>query len=119
AVFALVALPWFALVLSRFGWDTTLSLWRAEVTREGATNNKGDPLWTYFLLFEFIIPWVVFFVAGLIGACVVGWRKRPAAAAAIIMLLVPLLIMTCVKDRKARYLLPMIPVAAALTAFGV
>lgn len=114
-VFALVALPWFVHVLMTVPgvWGT----WFTEVTREGATDlEPGNPA-TYFLLGPMMWPWLVFGVIGLI-LIVREWRD-PKRLIPLLQIVLPLTVMICFRDRKDRYLLPMIAPSATICAFGL
>ncbi len=115
AVFALVALPWFAHVLATVpgAWAT----WFTEVTREGATDLEPSSPGIYLLLGPMMWPWLVFGVIGLILIC-----KHPRDARRLLPLLqvlLPLAVMICFRDRKDRYLLPMIAPSATICAIGL
>lgn len=114
-VFGLVALPWFVHVLNTVPgvWST----WFTEVTREGATDlEPGNPA-TYLLLSPMMWPWLVF---GVIGLVLIArqWRD-PRRLLPVLQILLPLSVMVLFRDRKDRYLLPMIAPAATICAFGL
>jgi len=110
-IFAAVALPWFLhvyLVVPNV-WHT----WFTEVSRQGATDLKPDSPLTYLQLIPSLWPWIVFGFIGLL-ACRDDRRLRIA----LVQIVLPLLVMTLFKDRKERYLLPMIAPAAVLCGGG-
>ena len=111
-VFGLVALPWFAYVYLSVPhvWNT----WFTEVSRAGATVLRPDSVFTYFQLIPYMWPWLIFGALGLVAA-----RTDRRLLIPLLQILVPLLIMVWVKDRKERYLLPMIAPAAVLCGAGV
>jgi 4-amino-4-deoxy-L-arabinose transferase-like glycosyltransferase len=114
-LFCLIAFPWFIYVAMRTdAWAT----WKMEVLRRDPVVPKGGPF-TYVILFVLVGPWTAFFIAGLVRT-LSEFRQRPMPRVvyALFLLLVPLLIMSFF-DRKERYLLPMLPAAAILTAHGV
>ena len=118
ALMLVVAVPWFAYVLSREPgvWRT----WASEVTREGARGRGyGNPL-AYLIGVPLMGPWVVFFVAGLVLAGIDLWRRpwRRAGLAAVLAV-GPVLVMSLFRDRPDRYLLPMVGPAAVVAAIGL
>jgi 4-amino-4-deoxy-L-arabinose transferase-like glycosyltransferase len=62
------------------------------------------------------LPWLVFFIVGFVAACM---RRGPSDRIALLLLLVPLFIMCFFKDKAERYLLPMFPAIAFMTAVAV
>ena len=138
--FLLVALPWPILVATlRPG---TLSLWWKEVTRSGAIDREPGPIWSYLSLFVYLMPWTPAFLVGIgisfrrqtVGGKLpapgrsfsnrFAARLQKAARSrgyllALLWLVVPLVVMSCAPDKAARYLLPLLPVAATLAARGL
>jgi len=110
-IFTAVALPWFLHVYLTVPnvWHT----WFTEVSRQGATDLQADSPLTYLELIPSLWPWVIFGFLGLL-ACRHDRRLRIA----LIGVVLPLLVMSLVKDRKERYLLPMIAPAAVLCGGG-
>jgi 4-amino-4-deoxy-L-arabinose transferase-like glycosyltransferase len=115
-LFALIASPWFIYVAMRTDvWAT----WRMEVLRRDPVVPPGKPF-NYLLIFVLIIPWTGFFIAGLVRAfSELRLRPLPRIIYVLFLLFVPILVMMFFRDRKERYLLPMLPAAAILTAHGV
>ncbi len=130
-LFLLVALPWFGYVLASEpgAWAT----WTQEVARTDATVPTSKPL-AYLVLPLLVGPWTIFAVLGLLTATIeivrrAGWRPRFLRAIgrvrasgllwALLMVLVPIVIMTLFRDRKDRYLLPMIPPLCVLAAMAL
>lgn len=114
-IFAAIALPWFIYVLTTV--KGVGSTWTSEVSREGATNlDVGNPR-VYLMLGPMMAPWLVFGVVGLLAL----WQRRREAAAWLptIFALVPLLVMVWFRDRKDRYMLPMVVPAAVICGYGV
>jgi 4-amino-4-deoxy-L-arabinose transferase-like glycosyltransferase len=117
-----VALPWPLEVWRRY--PDILQAWKMEVTREGATQLAPDPWYTYLVFPVWVLPWLSFFAAGCWVACVSlarpvnasleALRQREGFVLALMLTAVPLLVMTCVKDKNERYMLPMIVPAAVL-----
>jgi 4-amino-4-deoxy-L-arabinose transferase-like glycosyltransferase len=124
-VFAIVGFAWYGFVL----WNIpgVLAEWRAEVTREGATDMEPSRWYNYVLLLMHVVPWTFFLVAGLIGAGVLVGRKWSAdeprggrhVVLPLMLLLVPVLVMSFFRDREIRYLIPLLPPAAVLAGWAV
>lgn len=111
-----VGLPWFAYVaISESG---AIRRWTVEVTREGATDLPSSSLLQYVQMIPMMTPWAILLVAG----AVVIWqhRKTPVGAKlmwALLAVVLPLVVMTLFRDRKERYMLPMvIPAAVVVSA---
>jgi 4-amino-4-deoxy-L-arabinose transferase-like glycosyltransferase len=109
-----VALPWVILVLRRE--PDALSIWFTEITRQGATESKSGRWYSYVSLVPYTIPWILFFLIGLIVA---ANRRRATDWLILLLLVVPVLVMSLAEDRAQRYLLPMLPAAAVVCALGV
>ena len=114
-LFALVALPWFVYVLLKV--DHVAATWTKEVGRSGATTLEvGNPL-VYLELGALTAPWLIFGIVGLLAL----WQRRRERAAWLPMIfaVVPLLAMVWFRDRKERYMLPMIAPCAVICGYGV
>ena len=118
-----VALPWYVVVA--LSDPRVLGRWAMEVTREGATQLAADPWYIYFVFFLWMAPWVSFVMAGLwLGASSVTGRsaghaprrEREGLVLSLLLTVVPLLVMSFVKDKNERYALPMVSAAAVLAA---
>jgi hypothetical protein len=114
AIFLTSGLWWFALVIARK--SGVLDLWYSEVARTGTGRESGTPVLTYLGIVYFIFPWTIFLIAGLMAT---AGREKGGGVLALLLLVVPLLVMTFVRDRQDRYALPMIPAAAVVIAVGV
>lgn len=129
AVMLAVALPWPLAVLLKY--PDIASDWYKEIFREGATQLAPDPWYTYLVLLPWMLPWLSFFLAGAYLGFVSLWRTidlhfdrgdasgtrhagRQGFVLALLLTLVPILVMSCFKDKNERYLLPMAPPAAIL-----
>lgn len=115
---AAIGLPWYMLQFHQHGW-AVMELWKVEVTREGATDLARDPVWSYLSFFLLMLPWAPLLVMGLVAG-VGAWQKKSGEMRSLVMLgclvLVPLVIMTCFKDKNERYTLPVTAAACALMA---
>jgi len=117
--FLLVALPWYVL---EFLHDPhrQLKIWFDEVTGSDAPD-RGEPIFQYLLyMLEFFPP--------LLFAIPAAWqafhhRKQNGSSHRLLMMiclvLTPLIVMSFFKDKKDRYLLPMIGPIAILAATGL
>jgi 4-amino-4-deoxy-L-arabinose transferase-like glycosyltransferase len=115
-VFLLLALPWFLHVAMRMdAWAT----WRLEVMRQDPIVPKSNPF-NYLTIFALVLPWTAFFFAGGVLA-LQQMQRRPMGmiVAALFLVVVPIVVMTFFRDRKERYLAPMLPAAAILVAYGI
>ena len=108
--------------------------WTTEVSRAGATSVGADKPRDYAVWFALLLPWTIFFVLAAATATCEAWRRLtrgyfgappgvgrvrgPGALLALFLTVVPIALLICFPDRKERYLLPMLPPAAVLTAFG-
>ena len=123
ALFFIVALPWFALVAFR---AAAWGIWFREIFRtSGSSGLEASKWYNYLTLFPLTFPWVLFFIAGIAPSRISknGIRStnpNPEYSKSRLLLLcaifLPILVMTFFRDRKERYLLPMIPPAAILIA---
>jgi len=115
-LFLAVAAPWVVYVL--YAVPDAWSVFYTEVTRDGATTLTADPLHTYLVLIPMMLPWSVFFMAGFI-MCVRDWRRSPAEHLSLLLLVIPVIVMSLVKDKNERYLLPLVAAASIVTAFAL
>jgi 4-amino-4-deoxy-L-arabinose transferase-like glycosyltransferase len=122
-LFAVVGLLWYVVVL----WQRP-EIWRewmTEVTREGATALEPSPWYNYVLLLGLMSPWTMLLVAGIIGAAAIAFkpsandRDARRIVLALLLLLVPILIMSLFRDRKLRYVIPLIAPASILAGWGL
>ena len=127
-LFLSLALPWFLYVALHppVGLDIWTH-WKQEVLRKDATQLPPDHPLSYLALLPMTFPWLIFFIGGLLvggRALAHHTRRRPlhdpllslGVALNFFLLLVPILIMTLIRDRKERYLLPMLGPASVLIA---
>jgi 4-amino-4-deoxy-L-arabinose transferase-like glycosyltransferase len=119
---------WFAMVAFRH--PEVWRIWSIEVWRtdpaEKATGTRLD----YLSIFGFMMPWTIFFAGGLILAVGIIVRVSRNAQPApdglerrivlpLAMVVMPIVIMSLFRDRKERYLLPLLGPAAVLAAFAL
>ncbi len=113
-VFLLVGLSWYCvLLLSRPG---VMRDWWFELMRYKDPDTRRSPWYAYLSLLPYVAPWIGFFIAGLIAA----FRRGQANDRLLLLLvLLPIIAMSFFPDRYERYLLPMLPAAAIITALAV
>jgi 4-amino-4-deoxy-L-arabinose transferase-like glycosyltransferase len=126
-VMLLIAIPWYAYVAAHV--PRIAAIWQEELNAIDQAGGYWDSWYTAFLIVPLMFPWFIYFVVGLIG----GWqefRRRPESgdgasrsrspiALVFLQVVVPLLIMSLFRNRKERYLLPMVAPAAVLTAWAL
>ncbi|MEM1012390.1 MAG: glycosyltransferase family 39 protein [Planctomycetota bacterium] len=126
-VFLLIAVPWFVYVLR--AEPGAWSVWTQEVARTDQTVPSSDP-WAYLIFPLLTGPWAIFTLLGLVGGLLLVRRRLPRLMRtarrhrvgllwATLMVVVPIVVMTLFRDRKDRYLLPLIPPAALLAGVAI
>jgi hypothetical protein len=108
----------------RVQWRT----WWLELSGEDAAADRGEPFFTYlWVIWELLFPWILSFAAGLYYAAMDAKHHRnfkPSPrvdqwqryALLLVAILIPLLLMSIRKEKKDRYLLPILTPAAVLAA---
>jgi 4-amino-4-deoxy-L-arabinose transferase-like glycosyltransferase len=109
---AAVALPWYLYVV-RAVPNVVTEVWLKEAVEE--RGEKPSPAFTYLAILPYLLPWTVAFVGGLIHAAPKSRGMLLAATLAVL----PLILMTLYKDRKERYMYPVIGAAAVVAAGGL
>lgn len=113
-LFATIALPWFAYVYATV--PSVAGTWATEVSRQDATGLGPDPVYAYLARLPMNWPWIV----GLAVGFIVMLRTRSASDLyTLLMLVLPIVVLTFVPDRKERYLLPFVTPAAIVAAKGM
>ncbi|TMQ73295.1 MAG: phospholipid carrier-dependent glycosyltransferase [Candidatus Eisenbacteria bacterium] len=117
--FALVALPWYLMVVARTPGLLAYFLGNQVVARVATeTHGRGGPPW-YFLvvLLAGTAPWTMAIIVGLART----WRERvdPEARLLICWLLAPTIFLSFSGSKLPSYLLPCMPAAALLAARGL
>lgn len=104
-----------------------LRRWLSETNPGGGDRMTSNNYGLYFVILPFMLPWTAFLIDGLVRVPLAAWRERRnrslssatvRAMYPIITLVVTFVVMSCFKDRKERYLLPIVPVAAVIAARG-
>jgi 4-amino-4-deoxy-L-arabinose transferase-like glycosyltransferase len=111
-----VALPWFVYVFRTV--PDVWTMWKTEITRDGATTMRADPIHTYLVILPMLLPWTIFLIAGMVE-CARDWKRDPAKHLSILVLVIPIIVMSLVKDKNERYLLPLAPAGALVAAFAL
>jgi 4-amino-4-deoxy-L-arabinose transferase-like glycosyltransferase len=93
----------------------------SEVTRYGANDLQPDSLRNYLRgLPILLLPWTPFAAIGAVIGFISLFKKRiNPAATAVLLVFIPLLIMLPFKERKERYLAPLLSGSALLSAAGI
>jgi 4-amino-4-deoxy-L-arabinose transferase-like glycosyltransferase len=116
-VFLLLAAPWFIYVARHYN---VAELWFSEVTRIHAREAPSSPPYIYLVIFAYMLPWLVFFVVGLIVLARQMFQHRQIQETlALFLFVVPIVTMVFFRDREDRYLLPMLAPAAIIAARGL
>lgn len=113
ALALLIALPWYAAVTARLGW----AVWAPVAATDLAGKAYGaafDPPWDYLLwLHGDFVPFSLLVLATP-RASWRAWRATPAGRLHLSGALLPLLVLSLMANKHAKYLLPAYPAAAAL-----
>jgi hypothetical protein len=107
-VMCAVALPWYLYILRNVpgAWD----VWTHEATDE--RGEKPSTVLGYLALLPYLLPWTICFIGGIVSA-------RRGVLLALFLAVLPLVIMSFYKDRKERYMFPVMGAAAVVAAAGI
>ena len=124
ALFLAIILPWPLTVLQNR--PEAVRLWKAEITREGATDHEYGPIYSYLSLIPNLLPWLPAIGVGLFLSLRSSERtaRRNAQCHRRYMLpfywlVVPIIVMSLFRDKHERYLLPLLPAAAIFGGRGL
>ncbi len=106
-----LAWPISVLIVMPGSWKT----WLIDMLGKRTDRVSRDPWFAYWALLPNMIPWLPMFVAGFYIACQKLRRSRRIALA-LSLVVIPIIALSFLHDRKERYLLPMIGPAAILAA---
>ena len=106
-----LAWPVSVLIVMPGSWKT----WLIDMLGKRTDRVSRDPWFAYWALLPNTIPWLPMFVAGFYIACQ-KLRRSKRIAHALTLVVVPIIALSFLHDRKERYLLPMIGPAAILAA---
>jgi 4-amino-4-deoxy-L-arabinose transferase-like glycosyltransferase len=93
---------WFIYVFSRN--PGLQKLWLMEVFRTDPSEAATSKWYDYYMLIPLLAPWIFFFVAGVV---IIFRRADQRMIYALMLIVVPLVFMSFLRDRKVRYLYPM------------
>ncbi len=117
----LVALPW--AVYANVMRPGQLKYWYSEaIEGGGAETFKPDPWWGYISAGPLMGTWIVMFVWGLVLiVCDMIDRREDHARAALVLALAvgSIVVMSFIKQKNERYLLPMVGPMAMVAAYGL
>jgi 4-amino-4-deoxy-L-arabinose transferase-like glycosyltransferase len=116
AVMLAIGLPWpiSAILRNR----ESLHDWYLEMSSEGGKAVSHDPWFTYLIQWPYgIVPWIPLFIA----AVMLVWQrpKVPRVMLLALLVVVPTILLSFAKDRKDRYLFPMVGPAAIIMGMCV
>jgi 4-amino-4-deoxy-L-arabinose transferase-like glycosyltransferase len=114
AIFFAIGLSWYAMIYLRE--PPAVSIWWQEITRKGAINGPPDAWYSYLSILALMLPWLLFLF---VGAAVSIRKRAEVAFLPIVLLVVPIVLMSLVKDKPERYLLPMLPAASIMVGMGL
>jgi 4-amino-4-deoxy-L-arabinose transferase-like glycosyltransferase len=111
-----VALPWVVKVMIERpeGWR----VWMRDITRDDV-GDRPSKWYVYLGIVAWMLPWTVWMAGGVAEAIRDAMAGRWRMLLAVFLVVVPLLVMTFVKDRKDRYMLPVIGPAVVLAGYGL
>ena len=117
-----IASWWFIVVAQRV--PGVVSTWLSETNPAGGERLSSKNVFVYGIILAFMLPWSIFLVHGAVQAIasiVRNWnsvnRERVCRSAyPTVVLLTTIVMMSCFRDRKDRYLLPMVPIASVIAA---
>jgi 4-amino-4-deoxy-L-arabinose transferase-like glycosyltransferase len=109
AVMLAIGLPWPISALIRN--SQSLHDWYLEMSSEGGKAVSHDPWFTYLIQWPYaLLPWIPLLIAAVM---MVGQRpKVPKVILLALLVVIPTILLSFAKDRKDRYLFPMIGPAA-------
>ncbi len=109
-----IALPWPVSVLMTV--PNAAHLWVQDVFAPPGTEQRVGHWWGYVNLLPNLLPWVPLFAGGLCLPFLKRFRGRRAMMAWLLFI-VPVIVMSFVRDKNERYGMPMVPAAAILSGF--
>jgi 4-amino-4-deoxy-L-arabinose transferase-like glycosyltransferase len=106
---------WFAVVWLRD--PGVAQQWLREVSRVGATDLEPDAWYNYLAFPAWMFPWTIFLLVGLWQSSRNLLRRiEDPAMLCLLAVVVPIVVMSFFRDRKERYLLPVIAPASVVAA---
>ena len=124
---ATVGLAWFAWTALQH--PAAWHVWVMDVTRSDPAEAARSPWYAYAMLPALLFPWTAFFILGL-AAVIDDLRRRhleddgdddrrERLVLLLLLVAVPLVVLSVVRDRKNRYLLPLLAPCAMIAAHGI
>lgn len=116
AVFAAVALPWYAAMTVRHGWGYLEHFLIHENVRRifvSEHSSSDRPTFYPLVLFAGFFPWSAFVPPAVVHAIRFA-RRRPALGVLVAACISTFIILSCTKSKLASYALPIFPPAALL-----
>ena len=118
----LVALPWHLSMVHLYGESFTRQYFGQEVAARLQGLRNREPIWYYAVEFgKTYWPWMVFVFLGL-----AKWRRNPVSGhhekglvSAFVWVAVWALAITLFPDKRPRYALPLYPMLAMISAYGL
>lgn len=115
-IFLAIILPWPLAIAHKVNWD--LTMWKHEFIDRffGKFDSGHKPIYYYLgVMFQFIVPWVVFLPMALAAPFFKVWEKRqPAMWFLWLWFVVGLGFFTLCGGKRQHYILPVIPAMAIL-----
>jgi 4-amino-4-deoxy-L-arabinose transferase-like glycosyltransferase len=115
-IFLGIVLPWPLAIAHKLNWD--LRLWKTEFIDRflGEYRPGGKPFYYYsFIMFQFIIPWVVFLPMALAAPFYRVWNKKRSLMQFLwLWFVVGIVFLTICGGKRQHYILPLMPAAAIL-----
>ena len=113
-----IGLAWYVAVWLRYegAWQT----WTRDVLRTDPKEKDTYGPFDHLSILLMMMPWTIFLVGG-VGHAWLRRRDREAGGLLLMVLglVVPILLMSLVRDKKVRYLLPLLGPASVVTAAAV
>jgi hypothetical protein len=118
----LIALPWLGYIFLHI--PQAAEIWRAEsLDRAAGDTVKGAPVYYYLARLSYLVaPWTVFFVVGLVVWVRAPWKvegDRAWPAFVGTWFFVPLIVFSVAAGKRAHYMLPLMPAAAAFAVIAL
>lgn len=118
-----IGLSWYVYVLLKY--HGVMDLWRREAFRKevqiGRNTMRPDPWYGYNTFFILLLPWTAWVLAGAWRAVMNRRETTPSRIKPLLpllLVLLPLIVMSCFGEKKARYLLPFVAPAAVLAGMA-
>ena len=115
-IFLGIVLPWPLAIAHKLNWD--MRLWKTEFVDRflGEYRPGGKPFYYYsFIMFQFIVPWVVFLPMALVAPFYRVWNKKRFLMQFLwLWFVVGIVFLTICGGKRQHYILPLMPAMAIL-----